>query len=147
MRNTLIAAAAVFLAACGHSPDAGQPAVDAALQNQPVAVPAEADEPRLANLTMLTNIGENAEAYFSADGRQLIFQASRPGIHACDQIFTMDVDGGNVRQVSTGRGATTCGYWFPSGRPRGVRLHPRPHGRVSGAAGHEPGVRVDAEPV
>lgn len=64
---------------------------------------------------MLTNGGENAEAYFSADGTQLIFQATRPGISSCDQIFTMNADGTDVRMVSSGEGSTTCAYFFPSG--------------------------------
>jgi Tol biopolymer transport system component len=33
----------------------------------------------------LTFGGENAEAYFSADGQKLIFQSTRDG-HECDQI-------------------------------------------------------------
>jgi TolB protein len=106
-----------LLAACGHNPEPGQHVVPApdALQNVARSVEARPDEPRLANVRMLTDGGENAEAYFSADGRQLIFQATRPGINACDQIFTMDTDGRNVRMVSTGRGRTTCAYFFPAG--------------------------------
>jgi Tol biopolymer transport system component len=80
-----------------------------------VAYPASPGEPHLVNVRMLTSGGENAEAYFSADGRQLIFQATRPGVSACDQIFIMDADGRNTRMVSTGRGRTTCAYFFPSG--------------------------------
>ncbi|HEX2166470.1 MAG TPA: hypothetical protein VHG09_04455 [Longimicrobiales bacterium] len=64
---------------------------------------------------MLTNGGENAEAYFSADARRLIFQATRPGVSSCDQIYTMNADGTDVRMVSSGVGATTCAYFFPSG--------------------------------
>ncbi|CAN5864918.1 hypothetical protein BH23GEM9_BH23GEM9_10360 [soil metagenome] len=108
-------AAGLILVACGHSPDPAPDDPPSALQYGATAFPARADEPRLANLRMLTNGGENAEAYFSADGTRLIFQATRPGITACDQIFTMDADGGNVRMVSTGRGATTCAFYFPSG--------------------------------
>jgi TolB protein len=70
---------------------------------------------RLANMQRLTHGGANAEAYFSADGSQLIFQATRPGESECDQIYTMDLDGRNVRMVSTGAGRTTCGYFFPAG--------------------------------
>jgi TolB protein len=110
-------AMALLLGACGHNPDVGQTvaAPSAALDHPARAVATEPDEPRLANLRMLTDGGENAEAYFSADGRQLIFQATRPGVSACDQIFTMDVDGRNVRMVSTGKGRTTCAYFFPAG--------------------------------
>jgi Tol biopolymer transport system component len=64
---------------------------------------------------MLTNGGENAEAYFSADGEQLIFQATRAGESACDQIYVMNVDGTGVRRLSSGEGRTTCAYFFPAG--------------------------------
>jgi Tol biopolymer transport system component len=76
---------------------------------------ARPDEPHLRNLRMLTNGGENAEAYFSADGRQLIFQATIPGVSRCDQIFTMNLDGTGARRVSNGKGRTTCAYFFPAG--------------------------------
>jgi Tol biopolymer transport system component len=79
--------------------------------------PASADEPRLVNLRQLTNGGENAEAYFSADGRRLIFQSTRPPEVPCDQIFSMNLDGRDLRRLSTGAGRTTCGYFFP-GRDR-----------------------------
>lgn len=72
------------------------------------------DEPRLAGLLQLTNGGQNAEAYFSGDGQRLIFQATRPGVSECDQIFSMDLEGQDVRMLSTGTGRTTCGYYYPS---------------------------------
>ncbi len=71
-------------------------------------------ETHLKNIRQITFGGENAEAYWSADGKQLIFQAKKEGM-ACDQIFIMDMDGGNVRQVSGGEGVTTCSYFFPAG--------------------------------
>jgi Tol biopolymer transport system component len=79
--------------------------------------PASADEPRLTNLRQLTNGGENAEAYFDADGKQLIFQSTRPPEIPCDQIFSMNLDGSNLRRISNGQGRTTCAYFFP-GRDR-----------------------------
>ena len=72
-------------------------------------------EKHLKNIKQLSFGGENAEAYFSPDGKQLIFQSTRDG-HGCDQIYTMDVAGGNVRMISTGDGRTTCSYFFPNGR-------------------------------
>jgi len=63
----------------------------------------------------LTHGGSNSEAYFSADATRLIFQATRPGESECDQIYTIDLDGRNLRKVSTGEGRTTCGYFFPAG--------------------------------
>ena len=74
-------------------------------------------EKHLRNVRQLTFGGENAEAYFSGDGRQLIFQSKR-GDLKCDQIFTMNADGSGVRMVSTGKGRTTCSYFFPQGPAR-----------------------------
>ena len=70
------------------------------------------EEKHLKNIKQLTFGGENAEAYFSPDGKQLIFQSTRDG-RECDQIYTMNVDGGNVRMISTGDGRTTCSYFLP----------------------------------
>lgn len=70
------------------------------------------EEKHLKNIRMLTNGGENAEAYFSYDEKQLIFQ-STVGEFECDQIFTMKVDGTDRKLVSTGKGRTTCAYFLP----------------------------------
>jgi len=72
-------------------------------------------ERRLRNLRQLTAGGQNAEAYFDWTGDRLIFQSTRPPF-GCDQIFTMRVDGSDVRLVSTGQGRTTCAFFFPDGR-------------------------------
>lgn len=72
-------------------------------------------ERRFRGLTQLTFEGENAEAYFSADGERLIFQRRNPGEVECDQIFTIDADGGPIRRASTGAGRTTCAFFFPDG--------------------------------
>ncbi|HZG53067.1 MAG TPA: hypothetical protein VEZ40_13105 [Pyrinomonadaceae bacterium] len=76
-----------------------------------------AAEKRLRNVRQLTFGGENAEAYFSGDGKQLIFQSKRDG-RGCDQIYTMRADGSDVRMVSTGKGRTTCSYLFPKNPQR-----------------------------
>src|SRR5881275_1346014 len=75
----------------------------------------ESGEVHLRNLRQLTFGGQNAEAYFSASGKLLIFQ--RQG-HAeqCDQMYVMGADGSGVRRVSSGRGRTTCGYFFDHDR-------------------------------
>jgi TolB protein len=69
-------------------------------------------EKHLRNIRQLTFGGENAEAYFSTDGKKLIFQSTRDG-RGCDQIYTMNIDGSDVRMISTGDGRTTCSYFFP----------------------------------
>src|SRR5436189_6188208 len=74
-------------------------------------------ERHLANIRQLTSGGENAEAYFSADGKQIIFQSNPGGTAptACDQMFIMNIDGSNTHQISKG-GRTTCGYFYPDGK-------------------------------
>ena len=69
-------------------------------------------EKHLTNIRMLTDGGENAEAYLSFDENKLIFQATVDDLE-CDQIFTMNLDGSNKQMVSTGNGRTTCAYYLP----------------------------------
>lgn len=73
------------------------------------------NEKHLRNIKQLTFGGENAEAYFSADGKQIVFQSTRDNL-GCDQIFTMNVDGSNVKMISNGEGRTTCSYFLPNNK-------------------------------
>ena len=70
----------------------------------------EKEEVRLYNIRQLTFSGENAEAYFSANGKRLIFQ-SHDGDSLCDQIYVMDIASRQAEMVSTGNGVTTCSYF------------------------------------
>jgi TolB protein len=73
------------------------------------------EEKHLKELRQLSFGGTNAEAYFSPDGKQLIFQATPPGT-GCDQQFVMDLATGDIKRVSDGKGRTTCGYFrYPHG--------------------------------
>ena len=69
-------------------------------------------EVHLKNLRQLTFGGENAEAYYAFDGSKLIYQAHKPGTQ-CDQIYIMDLATGESHMVSTGKGRTTCSYFYP----------------------------------
>src|SRR5207302_4023675 len=76
-------------------------------------------EKHLRNVRQLTFGGQNAEAYFSADDRHLIFQHQGSDV-PCDQIYTIPVDTPDGKPakpqlVSTGKGRTTCSYFFPAG--------------------------------
>lgn len=76
------------------------------------------------NVRQLTFGGNNAEAYWSKDNNQLVFQSDWSEINSqgCDQIYVMNADGskldsGNQYQLaSTGKGRTTCSYFMPDGR-------------------------------
>lgn len=77
------------------------------------------EQNHLKNVRQLTFGGQNAEAYFSLDDKQLIFQHQGAGV-PCDQIYMMPVDTPDGRPaapklVSTGKGRTTCGYFFAAG--------------------------------
>jgi Tol biopolymer transport system component len=72
----------------------------------------ELDESHIANVRQLTSGGQNAEAYFSSDGKKLIFQSTRSKFK-CDQIYTMNIDGSGLKLLSSGAGRTTCSFFFP----------------------------------
>jgi TolB protein len=103
----LALAVALVLAAAGCAPQRVQPPPPA----PDLALPGER---HLRNVRQLTFGGENAEAYFSFDGRELVFQSTPEG-QPCDQEYVMRADGSGVRRISTGGGRTTCGYFFPDG--------------------------------
>ncbi len=86
---------------------------NAASRAVPARVPvgAENGESHLSRVRQLTNGGENAEAYFSADGQWITFQSTRDG-RSCDQQYVMRSDGTGLTKVSVG-GKTTCGWFLP----------------------------------
>lgn len=72
-------------------------------------------EKHLKDIRQLTFGGENAEAYWSPDGKKLIYQSTveRGG---CDQQYIVDLTTGETKLVSSGKGRTTCGYFsYPTG--------------------------------
>src|SRR5690242_16734267 len=79
------------------------------------AAAAGAGESHLSHFRQLTHGGQNAEAYWSPDGKRLIFQSTRPP-HECDQIYIMNADGADQHMVSTGKGRTTCAYFLADNR-------------------------------
>jgi len=85
---------------------------DRALYAKPVL---HAEEKSLANLKQLTFGGQNAEAYWSVDGKRLTYQTRQPG-YPDEQIFIMNADGSGKKLVSTGLGRCTCSYFTPDGK-------------------------------
>ena len=116
MRNAIIGSV-LFLGLSCSSVDQGPPVVPA----EPfeiragTAVPDIPGERFFRNVRQLTFGGENAEAYWSNDGRSLIFQA-KFGEYECDQIFTLDLETGEQKLVSTGLGRTTCAFFVQGDR-------------------------------
>lgn len=77
-----------------------------------------AAESHFRNIRQLTFGGDNAEAYFSFDGKWLVFQKTyaKEGI-PCDQIYVGKIpekagEKFEPRLVSTGKGRTTCGAFL-----------------------------------
>jgi Tol biopolymer transport system component len=79
------------------------------------------EEKHFANIQQLTFGGDNAEAYFSYDGKWLIFQKTNPKEDiACDQMYIGKIpelgQKFEPRLVSTGKGRTTCGFFTKDGK-------------------------------
>jgi len=74
----------------------------------------EPRETHIKELRQLTFGGDNAEAYWSPDGKKLIFQFTPEG--GCDQEYVLDLDTGEKTMISSGKGRTTCGFYaYPKG--------------------------------
>lgn len=140
-------ALALTLGGCATQRTAA-PAAPSASMPAPDAMPGAADqaaadsllfpgERHLRNIRQLTFGGNNAEAYWSFDGQQLIFQSDWAALNAqgCDQQFVMNADGspvpgglsagpavGRYHLASTGQGRTTCGYFMPQDGPHAGRV-------------------------
>ncbi len=69
----------------------------------------------MSGVTSLTSDGDNGEAYFSNDGKKLIFQSNRGGFE-CDKIWTMNIDGSEKQRVSPDHGAHTCSFYYPDNK-------------------------------
>jgi Tol biopolymer transport system component len=74
------------------------------------------NETHFKNIQQLTFGGDNAEAYWSFDGKRIVFQRTsiKDGI-PCDQIFIGKLpkkgEKFNYKLVSTGKGRTTCSFF------------------------------------
>lgn len=99
-------------------------------KSAPAAKAPASAERHFKNIKQLTFGRQNAEAYFSFSGNKLIFQSTNNWMKdtyaatlkpddiplGCYQMYVMDLESESVRLVSTGSGATTCGYFFPGDR-------------------------------
>jgi TolB protein len=74
------------------------------------------EETHFKNLQQLTFGADNAEAYWSYDGKWIVFQRTAPkdGV-PCDQIFIGKVpkkgEKFTYKMISTGKGRTTCAFF------------------------------------
>src|SRR5258706_3645523 len=89
---------------------------------QPLDTLHYADEKHFKNILQLTFGGDNAEAYFSYDDKQVIFKRTNPkeGL-LCDHMFIGKVptsinDFFKYKMLSNGKGRTSCCYFLPGGK-------------------------------
>jgi Tol biopolymer transport system component len=79
------------------------------------------EEVHFKSIRQVTFGGDNAEAYWSFDDKQLIFQSNNKnwGV-GCDQMFLMNFDetfqDKMPPMISTGKGRTTCAYFMPDNK-------------------------------
>lgn len=93
------------------------------LMAQHTAAPKTTAEKHFKNIRQLTYGGNNAEAYWSFNGKNLSFQSDNPkwGV-SCDQIFNYDIKKGlkdttyKPKMISTSFGRTTCSYFMPDNK-------------------------------
>ena len=116
----LLIAASASLVTYSQAPSSGK------TSSESLTVPGEK---HLGNVRQLTFGGTNAEAYFSADDKSLIFMHSGAGV-PCDQMYTMPVDtpDGKARRAETrehGQRTHDVRLLFPEGRPHSVFLDAR----------------------
>ena len=79
------------------------------------------EEVHFKNIRQVTFGGDNAEAYWSFDDKQLIFQSNNTAWNVnCDQMFLMNAsdvfDSSIPPMISTGKGRTTCAYFLPDNK-------------------------------
>ncbi len=115
MRQIFYFSIVVLVTACNSSTKTQETATKTLESSDTLKYP---EEIHLQNVSQLTWGGNNAEAYWSFGGDQLVFQSDFQnwGV-ACDQIFVLDIEKAAPDQrpaiVSTGKGRTTCAYFLP----------------------------------
>ena len=79
------------------------------------------EEKHFKSMRQITFGGDNAEAYWSFDDRQIVFQSNNKNWNVnCDQMFLMNADetfkSKMPPMISTGKGRTTCAYFLPDNK-------------------------------
>jgi TolB protein len=79
------------------------------------------EEIHFKSMRQITHGGDNAEAYWSFDDKQLVFQSNYSKWNvSCDQMFLMNLnqtfDSIAPPMISTGKGRTTCAYFLPDNK-------------------------------
>ncbi|HPF96320.1 MAG: hypothetical protein R2802_07950 [Flavobacteriaceae bacterium] len=121
MRTTILLIIFVTLVACKNEKST-ETAIDTPVEKDTVQNPLiYPEETHFKSLRQVTFGGDNAEAYWSFDDKQLVFQSNYKKWNvSCDQMFLMNADDtfDSVAppMVSTGKGRTTCSYFLPDNK-------------------------------
>ncbi len=100
-------------------------ATPAEIENETIAVNDSLiypEEVHFKSIRQVTFGGDNAEAYWSFDDKQLVFQSNNSKWNVnCDQMFLMNAtdtftDSIAPPMISTGKGRTTCAYFLPDNK-------------------------------
>tara|TARA_R110002051_G_scaffold88179_3_gene155385 strand:- start:3050 stop:4147 length:1098 start_codon:yes stop_codon:yes gene_type:complete len=112
-------ALAITMVACKETPkNVEENPVGMGVVNDTLIYP---EEVHFKNIQQVTFGGDNAEAYWSFDDKQLVFQSNSKewGVN-CDQMFLMNVgetfENKQPPMISTGMGRTTCAYFLPDNK-------------------------------
>jgi Tol biopolymer transport system component len=123
MKNFLLFLSIISLAGCKSEPKSSEKLEKEAVPslmagNDTLIYP---EEKHFKSIRQITFGGDNAEAYWSFDDKQLIFQSNNKdwGVN-CDQMFLMNASetfkDNKPPMVSTGMGRTTCAYFLPDNK-------------------------------
>lgn len=103
MRNIHLTLIALFLLSCN--------------QQSSDKVKTEVEEVKKAQtefeVTEVPNVDQGAEAYFSPDGKSLIFNGKMEGDEGF-YVYTVNVDGTNLKKIND-KGEDACSYFHPDG--------------------------------
>ena len=123
-RITIILILLVTFSSCKEetskaSESTAESAIDSTSINNPLIYP---EETHFKSIRQVTFGGDNAEAYWSFDDKQLVFQSNNAKWNVgCDQMFLMNAnetftDSIAPPMISTGKGRTTCAYFLPDNK-------------------------------
>jgi Tol biopolymer transport system component len=83
----------------------------------PTLLFAQTESELLTHTRQLTFDGKRSgEGYFSADGKQMVFQSEREADNPFYQIYLLDLETGDEQRISPGTGKTTCAWIHPDGQ-------------------------------
>jgi len=121
MGTRILYAVIIFLMVSSCKENKSTSANDSAKTETPQDTLIYPEETHFKSIKQITFGGDNAEAYWSFDDKQLVFQSNNKAWNVnCDQMFLMNADdtfeNSKPPMISTGKGRTTCAYFMPDNK-------------------------------